>query len=288
MTLASIVDDFIQYIAVDSKAVYASSDSGFVYKVPLTPGGSATTFWSGDQGSIVGIVANGGSVYWGLNGEGVYECDDTNCATPMDITTVTVNPIGFAVDATNQNLYVANEVGPPEIAVCTLPGCNNTTVLFDNAVVPNGLGLDSTNVYWTDYGTLNNDGTLQMCAVGGCGQNPTLIRGNLQDPGAVASDSRNVYWADENGTWSCAIANCNPTSLGPPSSDIVVDSASWSGTRNVYWSTGNTISRCPTAGCPATGPIQVATARQPFGVALDSTRVYWVDTGTESVMAIAK
>lgn len=63
-----------------------------------------------------------------------------------------------------------------------------------------GFAVDDHDVYWTEiYG-----GTISRCAIGGCGNRPTLLFGQLASPVAIGLDAGYVYWTEE-GTFSYGI-----------------------------------------------------------------------------------
>jgi hypothetical protein len=114
---------------------------------------------------------------------------------------------------------------------------------------------DSTNVYWTEFGDVlgSGNGKVSSCPVTGCGSGgPTVIGQGLTNPRGIAVDAQNVYFA----------------------------TATYSAVVGAIWS-------CPLAGCNGS-PHQLATASIPFGVAVDSTYVYWVDNDLGEVHRVAK
>jgi hypothetical protein len=102
---------------------------------------------------------------------------------------------------------------------------------------------DANNVYWTEFGdTLGaSNGSVKSCPAAGCGGGPTVLAMALTNPRGIAVDSNNVYY----GT----------ATYGP------VNGAIWS---------------CAIGGCNGS-PNKLASAGVPFGIAVDSMYVYWVD-----------
>ena len=75
-----------------------------------------------------------------------------------------------------------------------LGGGNATTLVSGLASIPDNLALDSANVYWGDWRL----GTVQKCAIAGCGQ-PDDDGFGTGGPTVVAVDGTNIYWLDDFG-----------------------------------------------------------------------------------------
>jgi len=125
-------------------------------------------------------------------------------------------------------------------------------------------------------------------------QTPCVLATGLNHPFLMASDTNNVYWTEfgdglgsGNGSVKgCPIAGCggHPTiyaqGLVNPRG-IAVDSS------NIYFGAVGAVYACSLGGCSG-NLIQLASADQPYGVAIDSTYVYWVDYGSSTVHRVAK
>ncbi len=140
--------------------------------------------------------------------------------------------------------------GPEASTTCAATGA---CVIASGLNAPWIIAADETRVYWTEAGTssTSDDGAVKSCPLTGCGAGPTVYAANVNLPRMLVIDATNVYWGTyDDGTGSGGI-----------------------------WS-------CPLAGCAS--PHAVASASQPYGMALDATYVYWVDQLDSSVHRIAK
>jgi hypothetical protein len=118
------------------------------------------------------------------------------------------------------------------------------------------MSSDAKNVYWTEFGDTHGSGNgyVKGCPVTGCGSSgPLIYAQGLTNPRGVATDGQNVYFA----------------------------TATYSGVTGGIWS-------CPVAGCGASGPTSLSSAVIPYGVAVDSSYVYWVDNNDGTVHKVAK
>ena len=112
---------------------------------------------------------------------------------------------------------------------------------------PFSVTADETNVYWVESGDpQDNNGTVKSCPVTGCGAGPIVYAALQAAPGFIAVDGQNVYWGTGGGTGTGAI-----------------------------WS-------CTIGGCSGK-PTKLAGADTPFGLAVDSTYVYWAEFYTQTV-----
>jgi hypothetical protein len=147
---------------------------------------------------------------------------------------------------------------------------------------PYGIAVDNANVYWANYGTGADAGTIMMCAVAGCGGHPTTLASGQDGAYGVTVKAGNIYWTTQNGgsVMKCAVGACG-TSLIPLATgqdtptNITVDAT------NVYWTNDDTpigtVVKCAIGGCN-NNPITLAAGQTyPFGIAVDTANVYWVN-----------
>src|ERR1019366_546737 len=157
--------------------------------------------------------------------------------------------------------------------------------LAGSQVLPAGIRVDATSVYWTNIGT-NADGTVLKIPLEG-GSTVTIATGQ-DGPYGIAVDSSKAYWADEGGgTVNAASIGGGgsiipiATQQGAPTS-VVVD------TNNVYWSAPDSPSPDYSNNGPGVfsasiggyGAVNALSAAEsptimPYNVALVSGTLYW-------------
>jgi hypothetical protein len=127
------------------------------------------------------------------------------------------------------------------------PSCADPCPMAVGLNHPFAMTVDETNVYWVETGDATDaNGSVKACPVSGCGAGPTVYA-SLQDaPGSIAVDAQNVYWGTGGGAGSGAI-----------------------------WS-------CAIGGCGGK-PTKLVDADTPFGIAVDSTYVYWAEFYSQTV-----
>lgn len=117
------------------------------------------------------------------------------------------------------------------------------------------MASDSKNVYWTEFGDDqgSGNGAVKGCPLDGCGSGgPTVYATALTNPRGIVSDGTNVYFG----------------------------TATYSAVNGGIWS-------CSVNGCNGS-PTQLTVASVPFGLAVDSTYVYWADYEDSSVHRVLK
>ncbi|MGA9654616.1 MAG: SUMF1/EgtB/PvdO family nonheme iron enzyme, partial [Polyangia bacterium] len=155
-------------------------------------------------------------------------------------------------------------------------GIGGTTlvVLASGQGYPEGIVVDSTNVYWMAAG----DGTVMKVSKSG-GAPTTIVSGLSADIGTFAIDATSIYWNTFNsGTvMKVPIAGGIPTTLasgqnGP--AGITVDAT------NVYWTNWHdgTVMKVPIVGGGI--PTILASGQgQPQRIMVDAVNVYWTTEG---------
>ncbi|HEX8795221.1 MAG TPA: G8 domain-containing protein [Polyangiaceae bacterium] len=174
----------------------------------------------------------------------------------------------------------------PTLPICDAGAC--VEVLASGQSVPTHIAVDSTNVYWTN---LTASGSVNACAVGGCGDTPTAIASAQRNPDGIAVDGSNVYWttATDGSVWKCPIAGCggSPVLLATGQQNpfnITVDA------NNVYWTNNGgtgSVAKCAVAGCGGSPTVLASSQSGAWGIAVDATNVYWTNATGGAVMACA-
>jgi hypothetical protein len=225
---------------------------------------------------------------------------------------VTDSIVGIAVDS--QNVYWTGSRASPAgawVLKCSIDGCTEPTVVAA-AQAPSGIAVDSTSVYWTD----TRAGTVSKRALGGCTQPTVLVSGLAtgggSGPATLAVAGTNVYWTN---TSDGTLSKCATTGCAQPiviASNLAVGALPITDARitdlaadesNVYWTNvddaGAHVLKCSATGCTApmvlysTNTASSASITQfcgPFlvqpGIAIDSTRVYFIGADPNSQPAL--
>jgi hypothetical protein len=274
-------------LALDSANLYwIDTVMNNVVQLPLS-GGSSVTLASG-QVSLAGITVDANSVYWTAFGGGnlmmgtVMKCAIGGCAgNPQTLASDQINPSGIAVEG--NNVYWGEYTSSPVYSVPIGGGTPVAVTTMSNGQ-PAGLAVDSTDVYWVAPG----GGTVNKCAIGGCGASPTTLVSGLSFPEYIALDANNVYWSElttGGSVMKCAKSGCpsGPTTLasgGSPGSIVVVGST-------VIWADSSSgILTCDVGGC-GMNPTVLISDNANF-VAADATHVYWSSNLNRAVKRLVR
>ncbi len=127
------------------------------------------------------------------------------------------------------------------------------TIVTDDVDYPWALAADDDRVYFAEFGLYGMaNGDVRSCPVTGCDGGSLVYATGLETPSSLAIDDRSVYWVT--------------TDLYSSTGDVLQPGA---------------IASCPLAGCPDGGPVRLAAAADPYGIAIDADYVYWVDNADQ-------
>jgi hypothetical protein len=122
------------------------------------------------------------------------KCSTNGCSnTPTTLLTMagpssSFGPIvGGEIAADSANVYWEDQ-GNNAIYQCSATGC--TTPITLSTSVGGFVVVDSANVYF------GANGSVESCAIGGCGQKPASLAQGLSGPGVIGVDSSAVYFFD--------------------------------------------------------------------------------------------
>jgi len=153
---------------------------------------------------------------------------------------------------------------------CTAGECEVTFSSTESAVA---LAVDATNLYW-----VNSSGSVVKVAISG-GSTTTLATGQ-NSPQAIALDSANVYWTTTDGNVATvpksSTGSATPSDVASGQSGILGLAISGG---NAYWGASGDadyeIRTVPTSGTGAPTLVSAFSSGPAYGVAVDSTSVYW-------------
>jgi hypothetical protein len=154
--------------------------------------------------------------------------------------------------------------------------------LASGQISPYVLAVDTTSVYWADWGTgsAQGDGSINKVSIGG-GALTTLASGQRM-PGGVAVDSTSVYWSGVNAVYKVPLAGGTPVlvATGFTNDNIAV------GPSGVYGTSGNDAPvSAPLQGGGAATVLAPGTGQNTYGITVDSTSLYWTDFSDPGIVS---
>ncbi|HZV25230.1 MAG TPA: DUF5050 domain-containing protein [Acidothermaceae bacterium] len=251
-------------LACTAGILLAVSLAGTGVPAATAAGGAAPQIFYSDPGSN----SIGGA---DLNGTGVDNTFITGASGLQEMTAV------------NGYLYWANGTAKT-IGRASLngTGVNQSFISTGGANGPVGVAVNGQYVYWTDGG----DDTIGRANLDGTGVNNAFISTGTTSPVGIAVDSSYIYWTDASAGSSIGRANLDGTGanasfisgLSYPLG-IAVNASS------IYWSTGDdgSIGRANLNGSGVNGTF--ISAGEAAQIAIDSSKVYWLDCHTEKIEA---
>jgi hypothetical protein len=250
-------------------------------------------------GSPKSIAVDSTSVYLtDQDNQRVYKASKTDGAgvTILADEPATLLPFGIAIDETG--VYWTNQHSPwGSVRKCPLGGCGGSAAvsIAQSADEPYWVLVRGNEVYWTEQ----TGGRIRKADRTGAGSPSTVwTEPGIGEPHGLAAYGDDLYFTDKRS------ARVSRISLAGGSAVVLVDDAGYrghgvaAGPTGLYWATegigvsdGNLWRLAPES-MTAGGVAQSLASSQvePFAVALDATRVYWVSQGlpdkaTGTVMA---
>jgi hypothetical protein len=142
--------------------------------------------------------------------------------------------------------------------------------------------LDATNVYWADIWTGPNGGRIWKLPL--AGGTATTLATNANFPYHIAVYGSYVYYQASSSVMRVPVSGIsNPVAITTTTGlgGVAADAS------GVYWvDNTSTVSALPTG---ATTPVTIATGQgAPEYVIVDATTIYWTNSSSGTVMAVAK
>jgi hypothetical protein len=264
----------------------------------------------------VGLALDSSFVYFTSPSGGTVSKVPVGGGNLVPIATGESSPTGIAVDAVN--VYWSDATAGGNIMKAALPNGSPKPVATGLAT-PFWITTDGTNVYCS-LGGANAD-VIQVPVTGGT---PSNIATGQMFPYGMAIDANNVYWGSNSNTgvlkypllggtassvagaldalqvatdgtyvyWTTynsggGVSRATP---GGASEGTLVGGFAYPfgiavDSTNVYFGTNNAVLRVPVGGGTAT---QIATDNAPEQLAVDATAVYWASKGNRAIMKLAK
>jgi virginiamycin B lyase len=230
-------------VALSGDAVFwTNQSSGTIMSVPI--GGSTSTTLASGQTGASGIAVEGTQgtqVYWASTG--LAQIDTVMVPAAGGAQTLVSGQAG-AIDVAANGTTVFFTDGPSAgHSVLSAPASAGTptTLIFSGdggtaaGSAPAGIAIDSSHVYWADYGL----GRITAANVTGAPTTVWMVSGQ-KGPVGVATDGVHVYWANNgNGT----IVRASAADGGSVLTLATGQSAAWNvavGATSVYWVTNAT------------------------------------------------
>jgi streptogramin lyase len=239
---------------------------GFVLLL-LAGNAQAFVYWASFQDNKIGRANNDGT---GVNGSFI--------STGAGPSAVAVN---------GSHIYWVNQTGDT-IGRANLDGTGADNNFITGVNAPNAVAVSNSFLFWSStspdrVGRANLDGT---------SPNPNLIAGVIT-PCGVAADSGHLYWTEDNGSPS-HIGRSDLNGNSPSHTFVTIPGTSFPcgvavNTASIFWTDtglfggGTNIGRANvTTGTGADASI-IGDASTPFGVAVDSSHLYWANAATNTI-----
>jgi hypothetical protein len=190
---------------------YGGAD-GYLKRAPIA-GGSVATIVGGLSSKPASVAVDANRIYYATLGD-FSATGGAIASVPLDTLDAGAgtilapqqnNPSFMTIDQaavywSNFGTVIAPDAGPADgsIVKCATPACAGGPQIVAAAQNhPRGITNDATTLYWANFGTGQNDGTIMKAPKSGGA--PALLASNLVYPDGVAVDAKYLYFTTHSG-----------------------------------------------------------------------------------------
>lgn len=157
-----------------------------------------------------------------------------------------------------------------------------------------GVGVDTTSVYWSDWGS-GATGTISKCLLPDCVGSPVVMANGQNRPNDIVTTNTTIYWDSYS---AGAVTSCTLGSLGTTGQPVATGQtggilAMLLAASNVYWlvssqGASGAIHYCPLTGCNSSSPPSLLEGlNKPAGLAADANSIFWAANGSQQIFKCA-
>jgi hypothetical protein len=304
---------YVAAIALDSANLYwiqaqnAGMNTGMLNKCPLATGctGGAqvlATNFPGGAGFTPNLAVDATNLYWS-NGS-ILKCATAGCTTPTIYYAPPSGSTAGFVQSDGSNLYwmeitTGGGVTSYNIYSCPVSGCPGagpTLVMLAPQI--NEMKLLSGFLYVSAVQAASGGSTprqILKCSTAGCSNTPTVLLTTSSAGGhflrPLALDSAHVYWFDQdnNQVAECSAAGCSSaTVLASTTATVAPDFGIAVDSTNVYWAGNGELYKCAIGGCSQSPTPVLQGLSNPVAFGADSAAIYYEITNGSGTMVFNK
>lgn len=142
-------------VATDGTHLYFTAEDGALRGILPDGGGGISITGDGGTAESLGVVVNGGAVYWGIEDPayGVILAASTSSLSPYAVVQGQQYPTWIATDGTSV-YWLTNTLSQSFINGCAISDCSPAVLATSPS--PHAIAIDSVAIYWTDTAALGN------------------------------------------------------------------------------------------------------------------------------------
>jgi hypothetical protein len=285
VTLASNIPG-VNAIAINGIKAYVATNTttGAIYNLSLGGGGAVNLTSGYPQNQPTSIVLDSQYVYWTNYGSNqVMRMTLNGLVAPTQLQANQTGAYGLAIDSSYLYWTQYNTGGPSNAMKVALSNPTAApTTLLSGVNLPSFIAVDSTYAYVTiesdDYVVKVDLSNLALTQITAFENNPYFL----------AIDSNNIYFTNEatSGDVRQSPKNGNSSTQGTvlSAANTMANGIATDGV-NVYFTSGSSVYKCP-VGVAGGAKVIASSQNGPSALAVDSTSVYWTNSGGGTVMKL--